>query len=382
MSQHAGFYLEIRDSQAGEKVMGEYFHQTSVRIGRSSRCDVVVDRSFVSSQHVDVRQNGGVFEVRDLNSQNGVYVNKNRLTTGSWTPLTKGAEFSIGPLVFVVLREDPTHVSLPGPARKRSAVTVNGEIRQSSARPAEERLAAAYQKLQAVRSMWEQEVLQVVAVAREQHEPDLPMRLLGIYPKSDWSHLETAGDFLIEGKLHTVLVATLRELVPGAAVPADEQEAAKLIEHMGAVIQAMVRAVVAVEHAVASEREKLSLEDSGAPERGEQQLLSDLLNWHRPVANDEFANHMLNSILVFQRMLAASITAGHALFTSISPAEVERSTRRRWPTRSSVLWNSYAKLYRSKAGDGYQGLPPVFFEIFTSEYRRLKAQRDDSEVMP
>lgn len=367
MTQNTGFYLEVSDTETGEKVFGGYFHQTNVRVGRDASCDVVVERSFISLQHLDVRQKSSVFEVRDLDSQNGVYVARERVATGVWVSLTNGSRFSIGPLLFLVVGEEPTQTFAVDSSRARTTVTVNGEIRE--ARPVAERLGAAYRKLQAVRSSWEQEVLQVVAAARDQENPDIAMELLRSYPKSDWSHLHTAGDFLIEGKLHAVLVAMLRDLGPEMSVPADEQEAAQLIEHMGAVIRSMAQEIIAIERAVADEHAMLLGGDSGVSVQEGRQLLAHLFNWHRPVATGRLIRV---HIATLRRMLTASITAGHALFTSISPAEIERSTRRRWPTRASVLWKAYSRLYRSKSGDGYQGLAEAFLGLFSEEFKRLE----------
>jgi len=62
------------------------FHQTThalrslVRIGRDEDNDIVVDDLVVSRQHAELRLSGGQFEIRDLRSVNGTFVNGRRIT--------------------------------------------------------------------------------------------------------------------------------------------------------------------------------------------------------------------------------------------------------------------------------------------------------------
>ena len=49
---------------------------TAVLIGRSSSCDIAIDDPGISRRHAEIRPAAGGFEVHDLGSTNGVYVNR------------------------------------------------------------------------------------------------------------------------------------------------------------------------------------------------------------------------------------------------------------------------------------------------------------------
>jgi pSer/pThr/pTyr-binding forkhead associated (FHA) protein len=57
----------------------------AVTIGRRSDNDVIVDDSSVSRRHTLIMQTAGTFVVRDLNSTNGTFVNRERLGDGDHT---------------------------------------------------------------------------------------------------------------------------------------------------------------------------------------------------------------------------------------------------------------------------------------------------------
>ena len=66
-------------------------------IGRVEGNDIVVDDSRISSQHAEVRKlDGGNFEVRDLKSKAGTFVNGERVETHK---LAHGDKIAFGPLV-------------------------------------------------------------------------------------------------------------------------------------------------------------------------------------------------------------------------------------------------------------------------------------------
>src|SRR5436190_13406959 len=65
-------------------------------IGRVEGNDIVVDDPRISSQHAEVRPLGdGSFEVRDLNSKAGTFVNSQRVEQHK---LAHGDKLSFGPL--------------------------------------------------------------------------------------------------------------------------------------------------------------------------------------------------------------------------------------------------------------------------------------------
>jgi pSer/pThr/pTyr-binding forkhead associated (FHA) protein len=68
-------------------------HQT-VRIGRDARNEVVLDDKGVSRFHAEVVRDGGRFIISDLNSRNGVWINKQRINGKA--PLEIGVPVTIG----------------------------------------------------------------------------------------------------------------------------------------------------------------------------------------------------------------------------------------------------------------------------------------------
>ena len=56
------------------------FRRSTLLIGRSPGCDLVVENSFVSTQHAEIFAQGGAYIIRDLHSRNGSFVNDFRVT--------------------------------------------------------------------------------------------------------------------------------------------------------------------------------------------------------------------------------------------------------------------------------------------------------------
>lgn len=69
-------------------------------IGRDPRCDIVLRESSASRKHARIRRNdGGFFEVLDLGSRNGVWVDQARVDRMT---LVDGDSFVIGDTAFVI----------------------------------------------------------------------------------------------------------------------------------------------------------------------------------------------------------------------------------------------------------------------------------------
>ncbi len=64
-------------------------------VGRSSRCDLQLDESYVSAQHAEFRWSG-VWEVKDLGSRNGTSLNGKLLDAGRYYRISKGMSISFG----------------------------------------------------------------------------------------------------------------------------------------------------------------------------------------------------------------------------------------------------------------------------------------------
>jgi len=65
-------------------------------IGRSRACTIRLDRPEVSGEHAVLRWTGGGWEVKDLHSRNGVFVDGRRLPGGERTLLAPGARLGFG----------------------------------------------------------------------------------------------------------------------------------------------------------------------------------------------------------------------------------------------------------------------------------------------
>ena len=71
---------------------------TKVTIGRSDECDLVVADLHVSRKHAElIRTDDGTYEIRDLDSNNGTFVNGDAV---EHTPLTAGDVVSVGNTLY------------------------------------------------------------------------------------------------------------------------------------------------------------------------------------------------------------------------------------------------------------------------------------------
>ena len=74
--------------------------QGEVVIGRSSSCDLVLDDSAVSREHVRIEINGETAVLHDLSSRNGTWVNGERAETVN---LESGDEIAVGRMTLVLM---------------------------------------------------------------------------------------------------------------------------------------------------------------------------------------------------------------------------------------------------------------------------------------
>ncbi len=65
-------------------------------IGRAASCDLVLQPDYVSSTHAILRWNGTGWEIRDLHSRNGTFLNGRRLVPGERALVPSGARLSFG----------------------------------------------------------------------------------------------------------------------------------------------------------------------------------------------------------------------------------------------------------------------------------------------
>lgn len=88
----------VNGPQAGEKIP---LGGDKVMFGRSPECDCVLSHPTVSREHFCVERNGAMLFVVDHSSENGTFVNGERV---SWTELKDGDKIQAGP--FILTFED------------------------------------------------------------------------------------------------------------------------------------------------------------------------------------------------------------------------------------------------------------------------------------
>jgi FHA domain-containing protein len=77
-----------------------------MRAGRDGgACQILLSEPRVSGTHATVKFEGGQLLVRDENSNNGCYINGQRLPGGVWTPVPPGSALRFGPVEFSVRLE-------------------------------------------------------------------------------------------------------------------------------------------------------------------------------------------------------------------------------------------------------------------------------------
>ncbi|MGQ0657700.1 MAG: FHA domain-containing protein [Chromatiales bacterium] len=84
--------------QQGDEIVRYVIQQTPCRIGRSERNELTFKHPSISRQHAQIdRRRDGLFEITDLESLNGVFVNDKKVKTSS---LAEGDIIDIGDLTF------------------------------------------------------------------------------------------------------------------------------------------------------------------------------------------------------------------------------------------------------------------------------------------
>ena len=107
LADDGGFQLEGVEGPAlvvrsGGGRAGEHFVPSGPRttIGRSPDCEVFLDDVTVSRRHAVITERGGRFEVEDLGSLNGTFLNRHRIEQGA---LTDDDELQVGKYRLVFL---------------------------------------------------------------------------------------------------------------------------------------------------------------------------------------------------------------------------------------------------------------------------------------
>ena len=76
---------------------------TEVKVGRDpAQCPVYLNEPRVSGVHCTLKFEGAQLWARDETSNNGTYVDNNRLAPGQWFPVPAGSHLRFGPIEFSV----------------------------------------------------------------------------------------------------------------------------------------------------------------------------------------------------------------------------------------------------------------------------------------
>lgn len=77
-----------------------------MRVGRDgAACQILLTEPRVSGTHAVLKFEAGQFLVRDESSNNGTYLNGQRIPAGAWTPIAPGTALRFGPVEFAVRLE-------------------------------------------------------------------------------------------------------------------------------------------------------------------------------------------------------------------------------------------------------------------------------------
>ena len=81
-----------------ERSRDQFRHILSSRdlVGRSRHCDLRIEKNFVSNEHAVLQWNGERWDLRDLGSRNGTFLDGERIEPGVLVPLREGVSFEFG----------------------------------------------------------------------------------------------------------------------------------------------------------------------------------------------------------------------------------------------------------------------------------------------
>lgn len=90
------FYIKIEDGKESIK----HFSQPEIMLGRDTNCDLSVIDESLSAHHARITYHHGQWWLEDLNSTNGTFLNREKLTTAA--VVITGDEFKCGNTVFSI----------------------------------------------------------------------------------------------------------------------------------------------------------------------------------------------------------------------------------------------------------------------------------------
>lgn len=95
-------------------------------IGRAEDCTIVLNEHLISRQHAEIHRVGANYQLHDLNSKNGIYLNGERLAPGSTRWLENGGEVSFAFTQF--LFSEPSATATATTAVKAQALPLRIDL--------------------------------------------------------------------------------------------------------------------------------------------------------------------------------------------------------------------------------------------------------------
>lgn len=95
--------MHLRVEIGEKKEIYSFPGKSSIRIGRSSSCDVRLVNEGISRVHVEIKESNGSFEVVDLGSTNGSFMNEEKLELNTSYPFNTFFPVKLGHSVFIYL---------------------------------------------------------------------------------------------------------------------------------------------------------------------------------------------------------------------------------------------------------------------------------------
>jgi len=126
--------IKIRLALKGRPVQSYTFDKDVITVGRSPDCDIVLDNAGVSRNHVRIVQTpGGYYEVEDLGSSNGTFVNDTQVQREYLmnNDVVRVGKFTMWVNYETDRRESPANLHRPDPGAYSSTTVLSTNEIQS-----------------------------------------------------------------------------------------------------------------------------------------------------------------------------------------------------------------------------------------------------------
>ncbi|MDB4986137.1 MAG: hypothetical protein JWN04_1315 [Myxococcaceae bacterium] len=103
--------------------------EAELLVGRASGCGLRIDQRYVSARHAVVRWTGDRWELKDLGSRNGTFVDGQRVRPGEEVPAQRGTKIAFGKLEqqWEIVDDSPPHV-MAVPLDGGTPLLLDGEL--------------------------------------------------------------------------------------------------------------------------------------------------------------------------------------------------------------------------------------------------------------